>query len=107
MDTKSDPEIDASTIRGSTFQVLGGFLRCLTFDECRWQRIDITGGGTGAGEPPPFGLGGGIPFSIVKYYPVYPPQYIYPPYISGIHFGIIAKGKITEGKIAKGNITKG
>ena len=32
---------------------------------------------------------------------------LYPPYISGIHFGIIAKGKITEGKIAKGNITKG
>ena len=50
---------------------------------------------------------GGVPFSTVKYYPVYPPQYIYPPYISGIHFGIIAKGKITEGKIAKGNITKG
>ena len=24
MDTKSDPEIDAWTIRGSTFQVLGG-----------------------------------------------------------------------------------
>ena len=45
MDTKSDPEIDAWTIRGSTFQVLGGFLRCLIFDECRWQRIDITGGG--------------------------------------------------------------
>ena len=44
MDTKSDPEIDAWTIRGSTFQVLGGFLRCLIFDECRWQRIDITGG---------------------------------------------------------------
>ena len=50
---------------------------------------------------------GGVPFSTVKYYPVYPPQYIYPPYISGIHFGIIAKGKITEGKVAKGNITKG
>ena len=31
MDTKSDPEIDAWTIRGSTFQVLGGFLRCLIF----------------------------------------------------------------------------
>ena len=32
---------------------------------------------------------------------------VYPPYISGIHFGIIAKRKITEGKIAKGNIIKG
>ena len=52
MDTKSDPKIDAWTIRGSTFQVLGGFLRCLIFDECRWQPIDITGGETPGGGTP-------------------------------------------------------
>ena len=31
MDTNLDPNIDAWTIRGSTFQVVGGFLRCLIF----------------------------------------------------------------------------
>ena len=30
---KSDPEIDVWTIRGPTFEVLGGFLRSLIFDE--------------------------------------------------------------------------
>ena len=84
MDTESDPKIDAWTIRGSTFQVLGGFLRCLIFDECRWQRIDITGGGGPPGGPGG-GVWGGSLFSTVKYYPVYPPQYIrhiYREYIS-------------------------
>ena len=58
MDTKSDPEIDAWTIRGSTFQVLGGFLRSLILDEFLIRKKLIAGGVAGSllilrgGEPP-------------------------------------------------------
>ena len=80
MDTKSDPEIDAWTIRGSTFQVLGRFLRCLIFDECRWQRIDITGG------DPPWRFRGGsllVLSSTIQYirHSIYV-RHIYQEYIS-------------------------
>ena len=33
MDAKSDPKTDVWAIRGPTFEVLGGFLRSLFFDE--------------------------------------------------------------------------
>ena len=33
MDAKSDPKIKVWAIRGSTFEVLGGFLRSLILDE--------------------------------------------------------------------------
>ena len=33
MYTKSDPKIEVWAIRGPTFEVLGGFLRSLIFDE--------------------------------------------------------------------------
>ena len=33
MDPKSHPKIDIWAIRGPTFEVLGGFLRSLIFDE--------------------------------------------------------------------------
>ena len=33
MDPKSEPNIDVWAIRGPTFEVLGGFLRSLIFDE--------------------------------------------------------------------------
>ena len=67
MDTESDPKIDAWTIRGSTFQVLGGFLRCLILDEFLIRKKLIAGGVAGSllilrgegGDPHPFDLGGG------------------------------------------------
>ena len=33
MDPKSDPKIDIWALRGQTFELLGGFLRSLIFDE--------------------------------------------------------------------------
>ena len=33
MNTKSEPKIEVWAIRGPTFEVLGGFLRSLFFDE--------------------------------------------------------------------------
>ena len=33
MDTKSEPKTEVWAIRGPTFEVLGGFLRSLIFDE--------------------------------------------------------------------------
>ena len=33
MDAQSEPKIDVWAIRGPTFEVLGGFLRSLIFDE--------------------------------------------------------------------------
>ena len=52
LDTESDPKINAWTIRGSTFQVLGGFSRCLIFDESRWQLLRYFAGRLPAEDHP-------------------------------------------------------